>query len=107
MFKVLHLMAYTYDRYDIEAQFLIHLMLLDISIGGYCQIAHLSAINGFLRLLVFITGTGLHLYHCQGLSIWRKRKNIQVSLTYLPVAVDDNIAFVFKVKRSLVFSSFA
>ena len=104
MFEALHLMAYTYHRDDIEAQFLLHLMLLDISIGSYRQIAHLSAINGFLRPLVIITGTGLHLYHHQGLSIWRKSQDIQVSLTYLPVPVDDNIAFSFKVKSRLVLS---
>ncbi len=82
-FEVLHLMAYTYDRYDIKAQFLIHLMLLDISIGGYCQITHLfchqrlpQAVGLSSPERVFTSTTN------QGLSIWRKRKDIQVTLTF-------------------------
>ena len=103
MLQTLHLMSASHDGDDIKAQHFVHLVFLDISIGSYRQIAHLSAINGFLRPLVIITGTGLHLYHHQGLSIWRKSQDIQVSLAYLPVPVDDNIAFAFKVKSRLVF----
>lgn len=107
MLDALHLMAYPYHDNNIKAKLSIHLLLLDISIGGHCQITHLLSINGFLGLLVFFTRAGLYLYHNQSLSIRRNGKDIQIALAVFPVSVDDDIAFILEIERSLVFSPFA
>ena len=107
MLDAFHLMAYPYHGNNIKAQLPIYLLFLDVSIGGYCQITHLLGIYGFLGLLVFFTRTGLDLYHNQRLTIRRNGKDIQIPLAGFPVSVDDDIAFILEIERSLVFSPFA
>lgn len=107
MFDAFHLMPYPYHGNNIKAHLPVHLLLLDISIGGQCQITHLLGINGFLGLLVFFTRTGLYFYHNQRLSIRRNSKDIQIALAVFPVSVDDDIAFILEIERSLVFSPIA
>ena len=107
MFDAYHLMPYPYHGNNIKAQFPIYLMFLDVSIGSNCQITYFPGIYGFLGLLVFFTRTGLYFYHNQRLSIRRNGKDIQIPLAVSPVSVDDDIAFILEIERSLVFSSFA
>ena len=79
MLQTLHLMFASHDGDDIEAQLFVHLAFLDIGIGSYGKIPHLAGGDSLFGLLVFLAGTGLHLYHHQGVAIGSIGKDIQVA----------------------------